>query len=62
MKALRISPVDVAFDELVMVDKIIRISKSPDGDTAVIFLTDGSVIRVKDSVNNLEARLNGWVE
>lgn len=48
MKALRISPVD----------KIVRISKSENGDESVIFLTDASVIRVKDSVNTLEARLN----
>lgn len=56
MKTLRYSNRNGYF-ELVMIDKIIRISKSDDGAFTLIHLSNGDCIITPDSINTLHARM-----
>ena len=58
MKTLRHSPVDSEYSSVIIADKIVRLSKSEDGEVTYIHLTNGEVIESEDSMNTIEARLN----
>jgi hypothetical protein len=46
------------YDEVVLIDKIIRLSKSDKGKYTFIHLTNGEKIQTEDSIRTLDARLN----
>ena len=57
MKTIRYENLDD--EELVVsVDQIVRLSKDWEGDITLIHLANGEVIRSRDSMKTLEARIN----
>ena len=58
MKTLRYNPSGSCFDAVIIVDKIVKLSKNDDGEITNIHLINGEVIRSHDSINTIEARLN----
>jgi len=61
MKTLTHSPADSNYHEVIITDKIVRLSKSEDGEITYIHLMNGEVIASEDSMNTIEARLNSEV-
>ena len=57
MKLLNYSPADGEYTESVMIDKIVRFSKSADGEITFIHLANGEIIPSEDSLKTLEARV-----
>lgn len=55
---LRIDVPEDKYDQVIMVDKIVSLSKTPDGEYTLIHLMNGTVLRSYDSMNTIEARLN----
>lgn len=51
-------PVNSDFREVILKNKIIRLSKDPTGQITLIHLTNGEIIASNDSINTLEARIN----
>jgi len=51
-------PVAGKHGEAVMVEKILRLSKSEDGEETLIHLVGGTVLRSLDSIKTLQARIN----
>ena len=58
VRVLNYSPAGREYMEVVMVDKIIRFSKSADGEITFIHLTNGEIIPSNDSLKTLEARIS----
>lgn len=53
--------VDVAGDEyssVILIDKIIRLSKSKDGELTHVHLLNNEVINSEDSMNTIQARID----
>jgi len=57
-KSIRYSPINNEFDSLVMIDKIIHMTKSYNGSITYIHLSTGNILESDDSINTLEARIN----
>jgi hypothetical protein len=59
-KTLSYEPIDEdsSFRGVIMVDKIVRLSKSDDGEVTYVHLINGEKIATLDSINTIEARLN----
>lgn len=57
MKTLRFKPKNKEYCELIIIDKIVRFSKSEDGETTYIHLINGEIIASEDSVNTIEAKI-----
>lgn len=58
METLSYSPIGKECRELIMIDKIVRFSKSNDGEITYIHLINGEVIETEDSINTIETRIN----
>ena len=58
MKTIHFHSADSGWNEVIMVDKIVRLSKSDSGDFTYIHLVGGEEVRSNDSIKTLEARLN----
>ena len=58
MKTLRFLPIGKVYGELVLVDKIVRLSKSEDGKVTFIHLIDGTILATSDSIRTINTRLN----
>lgn len=56
-KTLTFSPVDGEYNNTILIDKIVKLTKSSDGMT-FIHLTTGEVLVTDDSIRTLEARIN----
>lgn len=52
------SPKNSEFMEVVMIDKIVYLSKAPDGETTLIHLTTGAVLVSRDSMKTIQARID----
>lgn len=55
-RTLRFRPFQKDLDEIILVERIVRLSKRDNGLTVIHF--DGGEIETGDSINTLEARLN----
>jgi hypothetical protein len=57
MKLLRYEPINSEYEHVVVANKIVRLSKSKDGEITFIHLTNGEILKSSDSIKILEARL-----
>lgn len=55
-------PIEGEYSEAVMIDKILRLSKSEDGEETLIHLVNGTILRSEDSMLTLRARINSEEE
>ncbi len=58
MKTLSYSPVLSDYEGLIVASRIVRLSKSQDGEVTYIHLIGGEIIHAEDSMFSLELRLN----
>lgn len=57
-RTIRYDPFDNDYEFSVVVEHIIRLSKSRNGELTNIHLSTGEVLPSHDSINTLEARIN----
>jgi len=53
------SPYNGQYDHLVMINRIVRLSKSNDGEITFIHLDTGEILESTDSIKTINARING---
>lgn len=58
-KALRYSVKDDYLDNFVMVDKVVRLTRSEDKKTTLIHLADGTVVESTDHISDLSSQIKG---
>ena len=58
MKTLSYSPLKGEYYGEIVIDKIVRFSKSDDGEVTFIHLTNGEIIESDDKIVGLKSRLD----